>query len=757
MTVEQWLNDNEIGLDIWHKKYQHDNESFDGWLDRVSGGDSKLRDLIEQKKFLPGGRILATRGIPQKTGNKGTYFNCYVLPPVQDNIESIWDTAKEMARTYSYGGGVGIDISGLAPEGATVRNAARCSSGATTFMELYSVTTGTIGQQGRRGALMISMSCDHPDIEKFIDIKNNLDNVNYANISVRASDEFMQSAQNGENYTLSFRREATGEVTERRVNARELLRKLAENNWRTGEPGILFWDRIREWSLLSEYEDFEFAGTNPCGEEPLPAYGACCLGSINLSQYVLNPFTPDAVFDLDSFQYDVHVCVDALNDILEEGMPYHPLEGQKKCAADWRQIGLGIMGLGDMLIKLGLRYGSDEAQRFCSEVGDVMARAAIEESERLAEVRPNGAFPKFDAEALSKSEFYQEHTDYQRLDAHQVKPMRNSQLLTAAPTGSISTMIGVSGGIEPLFARSYKRTTKSLHGDQDVVYEMHPQVIEECMAALGCKSADELPDYCITAQEIPYEERVGMQTSLQLHIDASISSTVNLPNSATVEDIMDLYLKAWRYGCKGITVFRDGCERAAILTTGEEATAQPAQEIPRGVIMEVPERQESEQFKIKTACGSLYITVSHDENGDITNCYTSIGDGGCRCNTEAVSRMVSTAIRGGTPIEYIIRQLKKAKGCASWQHALGAGKKLSPGSSCPSAIAHVLETVLAERGGDGEDEESAPAKVSVKEPVSDTKPERTADNGIWCPQCGESLHHESGCVICNNCGWSHCG
>lgn len=757
MTVEQWLNDNEIGLDIWHKKYQHNNESFDEWLDRVSGGDSKLRDLIEQKKFLPGGRILATRGIPQKTGNKGTYFNCYVLPPVQDNIESIWDTAKEMARTYSYGGGVGIDISGLAPEGATVRNAARCSSGATTFMELYSVTTGTIGQQGRRGALMISMSCDHPDIEKFIDIKNNLDNVNYANISVRANDEFMQAAQNGEDYTLSFRREATGEVTEWKVNARKLLRKLAENNWRTGEPGILFWDRIREWSLLSEYEDFEFAGTNPCGEEPLPAYGACCLGSINLSQYVLDPFTGNAAFDFDSFQYDVHVCVDVLNDILEEGMPYHPLEGQKKCAADWRQIGLGIMGLGDMLIKLGLRYGSDEAQRCCSEIGDAMARAAIEESERLAEVRPDGAFPKFDAEALSKSEFYQEHTDYQRLDAYQVKPMRNSQLLTAAPTGSISTMIGVSGGIEPLFARSYKRTTKSLHGDQDVVYEMHPQVIEECMTALGCKSADELPDYCITAQEIPYEERVGMQTSLQLHIDASISSTVNLPNSATVEDIMDLYLKAWRYGCKGITVFRDGCERAAILTTREESVAQPAQEIPRGVIMEVPERQESEQFKIKTACGSLYITVSHDENGDITNCYTSIGDGGCRCNTEAVSRMVSTAIRGGTPIEYIIRQLKKAKGCASWQHALGAGRKLSPGSSCPSAIAHVLETVLAERGSNDEDEEIASEKPFAKETTSDTKTERAVNNGIWCPQCGESLHHESGCVICNNCGWSRCG
>lgn len=755
MTVEQWLNNNELGLDIWRKKYQHNNESFDQWLDRVSGGDEALRELIEQKKFLPGGRILATRGVPQKTGNKGTYFNCYVLPPVEDNIESIWDTAKEMARTYSYGGGVGIDISNLAPEGATVRNAARCSSGATTFMELYSVTTGTIGQQGRRGALMISMSCDHPDIESFIDIKNNLDNVNFANISVRVNDAFMCAAEAGLNYTLSFTREATGETTEKTVNAREILRKLAENNWRTGEPGILFWDRIREWNLLSDYKDFAFAGTNPCGEEPLPAYGACCLGSINLSSYVLNPYKENSYFDMESFCHDVHICVDALNDILEEGMPYHPLEGQKKCAADWRQIGLGIMGLGDMLIKLGLRYGSDEAQKVCSDIADEMARAAIEESERLAQVKVDGAFPKFDAEALSKSEFYREHTDYKRLDPKDVKPMRNSQLLTAAPTGSISTMIGVSGGIEPLFARSYKRTTKSLHGDQDVVYEMHPQVIEECMAALGCASADELPDYCITAQEIPYEERISMQTALQLHIDASISSTVNLPNSATVEDIMDLYLKAWKYGCKGITVFRDGCERAAILSTSN-AKPEPT-EIPRGVIMEVPERQESEQFKIKTACGSLYITVSHDENGNITNCYTSIGDGGCRCNTEAVSRMVSTAIRGGTPIEYIIRQLKKAKGCASWQHALGAGKKLSPGSSCPSAIAHVLETVLAERGGDNEDEEMLSEKSAVKETASDTKPERTADNGICCPQCGESLHHESGCVICNNCGWSRCG
>lgn len=263
MTVEEWLGkDNRIGIDIWEKKYRYNNETFDEWLDRVSGGDAEVRRLIEEKKFLFGGRILANRGTNQEIHN--TYSNCYVLPPPEDNIESIFDTAKHLARTFSYGGGVGIDISKLAPNGAKVRNTAKTSSGAVSFMDLFSLVTGLISQSSRRGALMISMSCEHPDIEQFIDIKKDLTRVTKANISVRMTDEFMQAAVDNETFELSFTREETGETISKTVNARDMLMKLAQNNWEMGEPGVLFWDRIEEWNLLDGYDDFEFASANPC-------------------------------------------------------------------------------------------------------------------------------------------------------------------------------------------------------------------------------------------------------------------------------------------------------------------------------------------------------------------------------------------------------------------------------------------------------------------------------------------------------------
>lgn len=264
MTVQEWLGaDNRIGIDIWEKKYRNNNESFDEWLDRVSGHDPEVRKLIEQKKFLFGGRILANRGTNQEV--KTTYSNCYVLPAPEDNIESIFDTAKQLARTFSYGGGAGIDISKLAPDGAKVHNAAKESSGAVSFMDLYSMVTGMICQEGRRGALMMTMNCDHPDIEKFIDIKKDLNRVTKANISVRATNKFMQAVVDDEPFELSFTREETGETISRTVNARDLLMKIAQNNWEMGEPGLLFWDRISSWNMLSEYDDFEFASTNPCG------------------------------------------------------------------------------------------------------------------------------------------------------------------------------------------------------------------------------------------------------------------------------------------------------------------------------------------------------------------------------------------------------------------------------------------------------------------------------------------------------------
>lgn len=264
MTVEEWLGkDNKIGIDIWNKKYRYNDESFEEWLDRVSGGDNDVKKLIMEKKFLFGGRILANRNIP-KGKMKVSYSNCYCVDPPEDNIESIFDCAKKLARTYSYGGGCGVDISGLAPKGAKVRNAAKETSGSVSFMDLYSLVTGLISQRGRRGALMISLSCEHPDLEEFISLKSDLEKCTKANISVRITDEFMEAVKDNKPFTLSFTRKETGETIEKVVSAREIFRKMCEMNWDYAEPGMLFWDRIESWNLLSEDPNFHYAGTNPC-------------------------------------------------------------------------------------------------------------------------------------------------------------------------------------------------------------------------------------------------------------------------------------------------------------------------------------------------------------------------------------------------------------------------------------------------------------------------------------------------------------
>ena len=264
MTVEEWLGkDNKIGIDIWNKKYRYNNESFDEWLNRISGGDEYVKRLIKEKKFLFGGRILANRNIPNND-TKYTMSNCYVVDPPMDSIESIFDCAKKLARTYSYGGGCGVDISKLAPRGATIHNAAKKTTGSVSFMDLFSLVTGLIGQNHRRGALMISLSCTHPDLEEFIALKSDLEKCTKANISVRITDEFMKAVRDDKPFTLSFTRKETGETIKNVVNTREIFHKMCEMNWDYAEPGMLFWDRIESWNLLSEDPDFEYAGTNPC-------------------------------------------------------------------------------------------------------------------------------------------------------------------------------------------------------------------------------------------------------------------------------------------------------------------------------------------------------------------------------------------------------------------------------------------------------------------------------------------------------------
>ena len=552
------LSDLQAG--IINNKYYADGEDFNKWVKRISAGDKKLEKLIRDKKFLFAGRILANRDL--KDDKKLTYSNCYVLSAPEDNIESIYETAGKLARTFSYGGGVGINIGKLRPEGAVVNNAAKTTSGAVSFMELFNLTTDIIAQRGRRGALMLSMPVSHPDIEQFIDIKMDLNKITKANISLMIDDEFMNAVINKELYYCKFKVEPTGEFIVREIDAYKLFMKLCENNWRMGEPGMLFWDRITNYNFMSKDDSFELAGTNPCAEEPLPAGGSCLLGSINLSEFVCLPFTENAYFDYDKYRNTIETAVEALDKVLDEGLELHPLQEQRECVANYRQIGLGVMGIADMLIKMGITYGSEDSLELCDKLAQCLLDTAVKKSALLAS--ECGPFPAYTNKVLESPLL--DHVSDETLQLVKEYGMRHSALLTIPPCGSISTLLGVSGGIEPVFQFSYMRKTESLH-NEEVYYKVVTPIVQEYMKANKLTNDDELPEYFVSASDIHYNDRIKMQAVWQKYIDASISSTVNLPNETTVEDVAGIYINAWKNGLKGITVFRDGCERSAVLVT----------------------------------------------------------------------------------------------------------------------------------------------------------------------------------------------
>ena len=749
MNIKEWLGtDNQLGIDIWEKKYRYNNESFDDWLDRVSGGDEDVKELIKEKKFLFGGRILANRGL-NKNGHKVTYSNCYVLSPPEDSIESIFECSTKLARTFSYGGGCGIDISNLAPRGAKVNNTAKNTTGAVSFMDLYSLVTGLIGQNGRRGALMISMDCHHPDIEQFIDIKKDLDKVTSANISIRFTDDFMNAVANDEEFELSFTREETNETITKTIKARDIFKKLSDNNWDMGEPGCLFWDRISNYNLLANTEEFKYAGTNPCAEEPLPAGGSCLLGSINLAEFV----TEDGSFDYNSLERAVQISVHALNDVLDEGLSLHPLSEQRESVRDWRQIGLGIMGLADMLIKMGVTYGGQESIALCDKIGFLIADAAIRESSYLS--KEYGKFPKCNNTEITSTEFFKANVSQHTIDLVNQYGLRNSQLLTIAPTGTLSTMLGISGGIEPIFANSYTRTTKSLHGE-DVTYKVYTPIVQKYMEQSGINSEEDLPKYFVTASSIHYKNRIAMQSVWQKHIDASISSTVNLPHESTKEDIFDLYINAWQSGLKGITVFRDGCARTAILNTSDQnAQKDEPTELGRGDIVVINDDVVGLKRKLMTGCGSLHCAAFFDPvNGELLEVYLSKGStGGCLNSLTGLSRMISLAARGGVSIHDIVDQLESTGVCPSYAVRSATKKDTSKGSCCPVAIGRALLDMYNEMQSTLFDDENDYAEnVSVEKKVTNNR----SSNKSVCPGCGEELIHEGGCDICKSCGWSKC-
>ena len=698
MTEKEWLGEeNQLGMDIWTRKYQNQGESFEEWIHRVTGGNEEMAGYIREKKFLYGGRILSNRGL-YKEGRKVTYSNCYVISPPEDNIESIFDCAKKLARTYSYGGGCGIDISGLAPKSARINNAAKETTGSVSFMELYSMVTGLIGQNGRRGALMISLDCSHPDVLDFIELKTDLEKVTKANISLRIHKDFMEAVKNDQEYTLHYTRETTGEVIEKKVKARELFRKITDTNWDYAEPGALFWDRITGWSLLSNTDAFTYAGVNPCAEEPLPAGGSCLLGSINLSAFVRDPFSEHSSFDFDGLKACVKASVKALNEVLDEGLPLHPLEEQRESVRQWRQIGLGIMGLADALIKLGLTYGEEEAVAMCDRIGFAMADTAIAASALLA--KEEGPYPMCNIGQVMETPYFQANTTEKTRELVKKYGLRNSQLLTIAPTGTLSTMLGISGGIEPIYANYYMRKTESLHGT-DVYYKVYTKIVENYMKEYNIEDDKDLPEYFVTAMTLDYRQRINMQAAWQEHIDASISSTVNVPNSFTKEETQDLYLYAYEKGLKGITIFRDGCRRVGILNTEmkeEEKEVTPGEGLKRGEILLVSDDVIGKKRKLITGCGSLHCIALFDPHtGALLETYLSKGStGGCNNFMVGLSRMISISARGGIRIETIVDQLNSSGSCPSYTARKVTRGDTSKGACCPMAVGNALMDMYRE-------------------------------------------------------------
>ncbi len=711
--------------------------------------------LLSNFKFIPGGRILFGAGQQRRA----TLLNCYYMPIKEDSLEGIFEWCKEAARTYSFGGGVGTDISILRPKGAPVNNSAIYSTGAVSFMDLLSTTTGTIGQAGRRGALMITLDVKHPDIQEFIEIKNDAQRskVQFANISIKISDEFMQAVEDDTDFELKFENEKV--KISKTIRARDIWEKLVKSAWASAEPGLIFWDSVKKHSP-TEYNGMEVHGVNPCSEQALEDYGNCCLGNINLSPFVKNAFTENASIDWENLEKAFQYSVRFLDNVLDYNMKKHPLSSQTKASTSSRRIGVGFTGFGDMLAKLNIKYDTTEGVEFADKMFEHIKNTVYEASTDLASEK--GCFPVFDLDTHLSRPFL-DTIDKRIVEKIKKQGLRNACILTVPPVGSGSLLAGTTSGVEPAFALSYFRRSKSLSKEEFKVY--HP-LVTEYREKFGLENDSELPDTFVTSHEIKPEMRVRMQAAIQKHIDSCISSTVNLPADITLEEVEKIYFLAWKLGCKGITVYREG-SREGILVTEEEAKSQqqdkdekklPTQTQNEGMdkthhpnpisslrssstekIKPIKRPQCLQGFTevIKTGYGNLYVTVNTFETRPV-EVFVQIGKSGysTMADAEATGRLVSLALRSGIAVEDVVEQLEGIGGSSP---VFSDGKLVM---SIPDALATVLKRHFVSVG-------DASVRESAKRPM-DLNLER-------CPDCGDrALAFEQGCMTCRSCGYSKC-
>lgn len=657
-----WAKD-EVAYNVFRAKYAKDDmESPAVFCQRVASiCDDSIRDEVESLlasgTFFFGGRTMYLAGRKNEINAAGS--NCYVVPIEDDTIEAIYEANKHMARIFSKGGGVGTDISILRPRNAKVNNAAKSSTGAVSFLDLFNETGNVISQHGRRGATMVSIDCSHPDIEELLDTKMRGDRLQSMNVSIKFTDEFMTAVDCDKPYTLKFDVKSTGEHIEKTIKAREFFKKFCECQWNWGDPGALFIDEFNDYNLLSGYDNFRILTTNPCAELPLGAWGSCNLGSINLAKFV-DMYT--GKFCWDDFANTVHVAVRALNNALDYSYDKQPYEENRKYIRDWRPIGLGVFGYADMLVELGLEYGSDKALEFTRKLFHRLTNEAVKASALLCQDYFN-TFGEYDYDKTADSKFFQSLDDDTK---EWVKKygLLNGQLISIAPTGSISLLAGrYTGGCEPIYKLYYERTTHKLE-EQGKTFRVFSHSIEDLLVRnelpmdTSAEDIKKMFPYVIESHDVEPIRRILTQATMQKYVDNSISSTVNLPESATPDDIFAIYDAAWQVGCKGITVFRDNCARGNILGLSKK------EEKPTILHDSLkPERRGD----IGTLVGKTYTQVM----GDGTKLYITVNwkddklfeifvnSERHKDEVDGITRLISLSMRCGVSIDAIIKQLFK--------------------------------------------------------------------------------------------------
>jgi len=706
-----------------------------GGRDEQKRWEKEFYNLISTLDFLPNSPTLMNAGAELQQLSA-----CFVLP-IKDSMDSIFETIKQTALIHKSGGGTGFSFSRIRPKNDVVNTTKGVSSGPISFMTVFDAATETVKQGGtRRGANMAILRVDHPDILDFINAKRDNDKLNNFNISVGITEEFMEAVEDDHEYELI---NPHGDKVEKTLPARKVFNLITELAWRNGEPGIVFLDRLNSDNPTPHVDEIE--STNPCGEQPLLPYESCNLGSINLSHMIKTEDGRNKI-DFDKLGEAVSKAVRFLDDVIDVNR--YPIKQIRDMTLSNRKIGLGVMGYADMLIQLEIAYDSDEALEVAEEVMGFIQREARKTSTKLAAER--GPFPNFKGSLYDRPES-DENSGFPAGE------IRNATVTTIAPTGTVSIIAGCSSGVEPIFGIVFKRNVM----DNDELLEINPHFeevarregfySEELMKSIADRGSvrgmDEVPEkwqrVFVTAHDIGPEWHIRIQGAFQKYTDNAVSKTVNFANSATREDVKQAYIQAYKLGCKGVTIYRDGSRKEQVLNIGEVNRGETEQRREKGELIGPRPRPEvtvGRTWKMTTGCGNLYVTVNRDEYGAF-EAFSQMGKaGGCSASqSEAISRLISLALRAGIDPREIVKQLRGIR-CPNpgWE---SDGMVLS----CSDAIAKAIEKdILA-------------SDEKMEKKVERETGGLLANISGFCPECGGVLEPESGCAVCRACGYSKCG